>query len=104
MTINNEAVEAAAEAIYGLGVPDLPWNERDDELRELYREDARTAIEAAAPHMLTSMARSLGEPTEEVIQLRGAVAAVLRLLEIHESKGNPTIHTHELSDVLRGSL
>jgi hypothetical protein len=47
-----EAIEAAAKAIYGLGVPDWHWDERDKELQDLYRDDARAALEAAAPHML----------------------------------------------------
>jgi len=46
-----EAVEAAAKAIYGLGVPDWHWDERDKELQDLYREDARAALEAAAPYI-----------------------------------------------------
>jgi hypothetical protein len=50
--ISDKAVEAAAKALHDLGVYAKAWDERDGELRELYREGARAALASAAPYML----------------------------------------------------
>lgn len=44
---SDEAIERAARAIHDAGSIDKkPWAERNDEIRELYREDVRMVIAA----------------------------------------------------------
>lgn len=44
---SDEAIERAAKAIHDAGSIDKkPWAERNDEIRELYREDVRMVIAA----------------------------------------------------------
>lgn len=40
------SIERAAKAVHDLGATALSWDERDEELRELYREDARAVVAA----------------------------------------------------------
>jgi len=49
--IPEAAVEAAAKAIHDLGV-EGPWDGRSEEIRDLYREDARAALGSAARYLM----------------------------------------------------
>ena len=62
--ISDEAVEAAARAIFG--DPDgETWALQVPAVRERCREDARLALEAAAPHMLADLAKNADECTAD---------------------------------------
>lgn len=43
---SDEAVERAAKALHDLGATAKTWDERDEDLKDLYREDARAVIAA----------------------------------------------------------
>jgi delta 1-pyrroline-5-carboxylate dehydrogenase len=66
--IPDAAVEAAAIATYGGEYADL-WADEEPKVKASYREDARLALEAAAPHLmaqaLTEAAKSFSESTPE---------------------------------------
>lgn len=50
MTVSDEVVEAAAQALHDAGsIAEKPWAERNDEVRELYREDVRIVAAHVAP-------------------------------------------------------
>ena len=61
MNISDEAVEAAAMAIYAVNGYDGSGFELDD-----YRKDARAALEAAAPHLMAQAADELVDAGYEV--------------------------------------
>jgi hypothetical protein len=43
---SDEAIERAAKAVHDLGAYAHSWDERAEDLKELYREDARAVIAA----------------------------------------------------------
>jgi hypothetical protein len=52
MQIGEEAVEAAAKALWGHGeMPEFGWDQLDRVSKKVSLDEARAALEAAAPHM-----------------------------------------------------
>jgi hypothetical protein len=49
--IPDEAVEAAAKAVWWES-EGRPWGHANDEMRAPYLREAKTALEAAAPHLM----------------------------------------------------
>jgi hypothetical protein len=52
MNISDEAVEAAAYALYSASPWPTEWHDADMARKETYLHYATTALEAAAPHMI----------------------------------------------------
>lgn len=51
MKISEEAIEAAAEGLVD-HIEQKPWEHMGDHLQSTYRDDARAALEAAAPLLM----------------------------------------------------
>ena len=64
-----EAVEAAAKAIFG--VDDATWDLQIQDVRDSYLEDAKNALEAAAPHMLATSPVVTDEMVDAVLEHGG---------------------------------
>jgi hypothetical protein len=81
--IPDEAVEAAAKAIYATEAQPIydeykeeftghkPWEWLLDKSRESYRDKARAALEAAAPHLLADCWDRAVEAKENMAPLHG---------------------------------
>jgi hypothetical protein len=52
MNISDEAVEAAAVGIASANITRRKWDEFSEGVRNTFRDDARAALEAAAPHLM----------------------------------------------------
>jgi molecular chaperone GrpE (heat shock protein) len=83
-----EAVEAAAEELHDREGYTTTFEEGPNYRREYYREVARAALEAAAPHMLTEVTAKLDalekllqdmeqQPPSEIGTIRG-MAGIIR--------------------------
>lgn len=46
LVLDESAINRAAQALHDLGATAMKWDERDDDLKDLYREDARAVIAA----------------------------------------------------------
>ena len=95
MNIPDDAVEAAAKAIFECRGTGLNWDDpahNDEPTRIRYRVQAQAALDAAIPHILTHRAESLRAATDcEVAQsIRVSLAMGLktaaRLLETDGEK------------------
>ena len=51
--IPDEAVEAAAKKLYQAGGL-VVWDSEDESIRNYFRRNARSALEAAAPHLMAA--------------------------------------------------
>ena len=58
--MTDDLIEAVAMALAGQeNINEVPWKECSEWLRELYRDDARAAIRAAAPMILDMAAEEV---------------------------------------------
>jgi hypothetical protein len=85
MTISDEAVEPAAEALWDMHALEgmlYGFEVASDEMRAAYRNYARAALEAAAPHL---MAEAWHECASNLVDEYGTPLKVI-------SNGNPYRH------------
>jgi len=77
--IPEAAVEAAARAIHAMWMaPDgIGW-EGDPDAQEAYLDEARAAIEAAAPHMLNLAKREAWDANVEIQRLRAELTRIAK--------------------------
>lgn len=59
--IPEEAVEAAAEAIWHSAYPNTAWNNGRENIASIYRTRARAALEAAAPTIAAQALRDAAD-------------------------------------------
>lgn len=69
-----EAVEAAALAVYGDECANL-WVDEDPRVKASYLQDAKRALEAAAPHMLVDLRSELVKLAQEFDGAEGGTLA-----------------------------
>ncbi len=81
--MNDDLIEAVAMALAGQeNINEVPWKECSEWLRELYRDDARAAIRAAAPlilDMAAKEAQTCGFTDRE--SLRNSISYAIRQLK-----------------------
>ena len=62
MKISNEAVEAAAKAVYEVTFTPAVWEVESEDYMDEMRETVRIALEAAAPHMMAPILALMADP------------------------------------------
>lgn len=59
-----DATESAAEALWRLLIPELPWSQAHEAAKDACRADARTVLDAALPHLQRQLREQIAREVE----------------------------------------